>query len=257
MSSEGRPIATITPGVAIYVTALLEFVGEYILQKVGVVIERDNSDEASLDDLVAALTEDENLSSVYGKMEIKSEIERMRLEEGGEGKGGKAGKKSFKPRKLWDEKDRDEAVEGRSFGTGKRNSVSATSGTKRIPSGVATSSHERGTSIGTHNSHSTEIDHSVTTPSSSNHATFSETSSSVTSPTTSTSGASGLTRRTSTDRNWGNQIFGGKRRGSLRMSQDGGSSGGKLNQTLVQPTVGTQGLEDEEFEDVSFLLSMR
>lgn len=74
MSTDGRPIATITPGVAIYVTALLEYVAEYVLQNVARVIERDNSDEASLSDLIKALEEDEGSSFWWSKMETKAEM---------------------------------------------------------------------------------------------------------------------------------------------------------------------------------------
>lgn len=76
MSAEGRPIATITPGVSIYVTAILEFVGEYILQHIAEIIERDNSDEASLADLKAAIEEDEWMITLWRQMMTKQELEK-------------------------------------------------------------------------------------------------------------------------------------------------------------------------------------
>ncbi|KDN40419.1 hypothetical protein K437DRAFT_275711 [Tilletiaria anomala UBC 951] len=76
MSADGKPVATITPGVAIYVTTLLEFVGERILQDVSRVVERDNSDVASPRDLYAAITEDEMLSQVFKSMEVRHDFLR-------------------------------------------------------------------------------------------------------------------------------------------------------------------------------------
>lgn len=269
MSTDGRPIATITPGVAIYVTALLEFVGEYILQKVGSVIERDNSDEASLSDLVAALTEDESLAPLYNRMEIKNYVASKMKSSGSGNKKKMSG--SVKPWQVPHEDDYDEAAgTGGKFNSKRSSLISGKKnngvGTPMSTSNSGFSSHERGTSIGTHNSHNTDgNDHtslstsglnSITTGSSSNHTNLSSLHSSDLShndsPNTSaspTTSGSNLTRRPSTDRNWGGQIFGGKRRGSLRMSQDAGSSGGKLNQGgNAAPAVS---LDDEEFEDVS------
>ncbi len=71
MSAEGKPVATITAGVAIYVTTCLEVVGEKILQEAARVVERDNSDEASARDLYAALTEDEMLHQLVRAMEVR------------------------------------------------------------------------------------------------------------------------------------------------------------------------------------------
>ena len=76
MSPDGKPVATITPGVAIYVTTLLEFVGEKILQDVSRVIERDNSDEASVRDLYAAITEEEMLHHLFRTLEVRHDFAR-------------------------------------------------------------------------------------------------------------------------------------------------------------------------------------
>ncbi|SPO32615.1 uncharacterized protein UTRI_04359 [Ustilago trichophora] len=119
MSSDGRPIATVTPGVAIYVTALLEFVGEHILQNVSRVIERDNSDEASLYDLRAAITEDEQLNPLYNKLSIRQEVarridileaRRRKITEDGASRGLRSDARVVKPWHVPTEGDFDEAA---------------------------------------------------------------------------------------------------------------------------------------------------
>ncbi|KAJ1022772.1 hypothetical protein NDA18_005106 [Ustilago nuda] len=119
MSSDGRPIATVTPGVAIYVTALLEFVAQHILQNVSRVIERDNSDEASLYDLLAAITEDEQLNPLYNKMSIRQEIarrihlhqsRRRRLTQDGASRGLRSDARVVKPWHVPTERDFDQAA---------------------------------------------------------------------------------------------------------------------------------------------------
>ncbi len=125
MSNDGRPIATVTTGVAIYVTALLEFVGEHILQNVSRVIERDNSDEASLYDLRAAITEDEQLDPLYNKMAIKLQVDR-RIESlesrHGAGGGVRADARIVKPWHVPDAGDFDEAA-GPALFSSKRASI--------------------------------------------------------------------------------------------------------------------------------------
>ncbi|SAM83324.1 uncharacterized protein UBRO_05346 [Ustilago bromivora] len=119
MSSDGRPIATVTPGVSIYVTALLEFVAQHILQNVSRVIERDNSDEASLYDLLAAITEDEQLNPLYNKMSIRQEVarrihlhqaRRRRLTEDGASRGLRSDARIVKPWHVPTEGDFDQAA---------------------------------------------------------------------------------------------------------------------------------------------------
>lgn len=104
MSTDGRPIATITPGVAIYVTALLEFVAEYILQNVGKIIERDNSDEAGLSDLRKALEEDEGSVFWWNKLVTRTELESLELAEQDKAGKGRVGKPWKVPASdEWDE----------------------------------------------------------------------------------------------------------------------------------------------------------
>ncbi|SPC67884.1 uncharacterized protein UHOD_05346 [Ustilago sp. UG-2017b] len=119
MSSDGRPIATVTPGVSIYVTALLEFVAQHILKNVSRVIERDNSDEASLYDLLAAITEDEQLNPLYNKMSIRQEVarrihlhqaRRRRLTEDGASRGLRSDARIVKPWHVPTEGDFDQAA---------------------------------------------------------------------------------------------------------------------------------------------------
>uniref|UniRef100_V5F286 Uncharacterized protein n=1 Tax=Kalmanozyma brasiliensis (strain GHG001) TaxID=1365824 RepID=V5F286_KALBG len=119
MSSDGRPIATVTPGAAIYVTALLEYIGEHILQNVSRVIERDNSDEASLYDLRAAITEDEQLNPLFTKLSIRSEMarridvlesRRRKITEDGAGRGVRSDARVVKPWHVPTENDFDEAA---------------------------------------------------------------------------------------------------------------------------------------------------
>lgn len=111
MSSEGRPIATITPGVAIYVTALLEFVAEYILQNVGRVIERDNSDEAGIADLRKAMEEDEGTMYWWNKMSTKAEVVAKEREEIPNSAMGRVGK----PWKVPEASEWDEAAGRKKF----------------------------------------------------------------------------------------------------------------------------------------------
>ena len=150
MSSDGRPLATVTPGAAIYVTALLEFVGEHILQNVSRVIERDNSDEAGIYDLRAAITEDEQLNPLYSKMAIKHEVERRievlearrrKITEDGAHRGVRSDARVVKPWHVPTEGDFDEAA-GPALFSSKRASIqqppngfsSASSSSRHAPS---------------------------------------------------------------------------------------------------------------------------
>jgi hypothetical protein len=111
MSPEGRPIATITPGVAIYVTALLEFVAEYILQNVGRVIERDNSDEAGIADLRKAMEEDEGTMYWWNKMSTRQEVVTKETGEINNSAKGRVGK----PWKVPEASEWDEAAGRKKF----------------------------------------------------------------------------------------------------------------------------------------------
>ncbi|PWY98226.1 hypothetical protein BCV70DRAFT_233160 [Testicularia cyperi] len=159
MSADGRPIATITPGVAIYVTALLEFIGEHILKNVARVIERDNSDEASLYDLRAAIIEDELLFNLFNRMAMKEEVtRRIELLEGrrrkviddGSGRSGiKTDARAVKPWQVPTEHEFDEAAGPGFFSSAsaKRSSVQILP--RRASGAVSASKHERTASSST------------------------------------------------------------------------------------------------------------
>ncbi|KAN0060761.1 hypothetical protein ACQY0O_007419 [Thecaphora frezii] len=244
MSTDGRPIATITPGVAIYVTALLEFVGEHILQNVVRVIERDNSDEASLNDLKAALTEDELLAGLFNKMAIKAEIDRRielsqsrRLRRlNGSGlpddlfKGGKQEARVVKPWQVPTEKELDEAAAPTRF-SARRTSLQPVAHMSRQDS-----QHERASSSGHSYAQSGTL-----------HSDSTSASTLVHSPTTTTvTSASGsipasksvdnrpsITRRSSMDKGWSGVFGQMKRRNSLRQSSE--VSSGAYAKTLAPP----------------------
>ncbi|SPO42268.1 uncharacterized protein PSFLO_07751 [Pseudozyma flocculosa] len=242
MSNDGRPIATITPGVAIYVTALLEFVGEHVLQNVARVIERDNSDEASLYDLKAALAEDELLAGLFNKMAIKAEVERRieishgrrnrRLNGSGLpddlGKGGKGEARAVKPWQVPTENELDEAAAPARF-SARRASVQPVARGSRQDS-----HHERASSSGHSYTQgvlesSESVSHSSTNPSLSTAAT-SVTGSGSIGPAGSIDGRSGMSRRQSSDKGW-TGVFGQmKRRNSQRQSSDVAS--GSFGRTL-------------------------
>ncbi|PWN53503.1 hypothetical protein IE53DRAFT_359939 [Violaceomyces palustris] len=236
MTSDGRPIATITPGVAIYVTALLEFVGEYILQNIARVIERDNSDEASLHDLRAAITEDEALVGLYSRMAISREVQ-TRIEMGiarrsrrGNGMAGEdAGARVVKP---WhvpsDVHEFDEAAGPTRFS--RRASVQPG---PRVSSNPSSFQHERRSSAGHGTISSDRMRDSLTGGGTASPITTSAGTSSVMSHSTPMTAGSvsdqgtNPTWRSSQEKGWGNQLFGGaKRRNSLRQSSDASSAGG-------------------------------
>lgn len=242
MSRDGRPIATITPGVAIYVTALLEFVADYILQNVGRVIERDNSDEASLSDLRKAVEEDEATSYVWARLETRQDILLKETEEKQRGGGGRVGR----PWKVPDESELDEAAGRRHFS---RHSLTPSS-SAHMASVLRSSQLQNGSNTTATTSSSGYADSSkpsLRRPTSSNggasafgHDSTRE-GSNMTSPSsptvpTSASGHTNMTsmssssdgntnRRPSADKPWGG-ILAGRRRGSFRKSQDMNGSGG-------------------------------
>lgn len=222
MSAEGRPIATITPGVSIYVTALLEFVGEYILQHVAAIIERDNSDEAGLADLRAAIEEDEQMITLWRQMVVKQELEK-RLASGGRG----GARRSIRPWKVPQGDEVDEAAtdiaQWRSTGGGSTNN-------SRIMNRPGTSAsinapppswpqRDRSSSLG-HGQTASDSYHNDTF--SDSHASVTQSGSQTTNITTPSSETPPpLARRTSIEKGLSG-IFGSRRRGSFKQSQDGG-----------------------------------
>ncbi|CAO1621021.1 unnamed protein product [Parajaminaea phylloscopi] len=226
MSPEGRPIATITPGVSIYVTALLEFVGEYILQHVAQIIERDNSDEASLADLRAAIEEDESMITLWRQMVVKQELEKRMSSLAAAG----GSRRVTKPWQVPASDELDEAAGAERWNRRISNSVNsarpdtATSVNTSVPPAGWTT-NDRGGSLSGHDVSASEIHHTPDYAFSDSHANYSTTTSAARTPATSPSaegppvGAS-VRRRNSVDKGFGG-FFSGRRRGSFRASQDG------------------------------------
>lgn len=253
MSTDGRPIATVTQGVAIYVTALLEYVGQHVLQNVSRVIERDNSDEASLYDLRAAITEDEQLNPLYNKMAIKQELarridileaRRRKLTEDGARSGVRSDARVVKPWHVPTEGDFDEAA-GPTLFSAKRASV-------QQPFSTASSSrhgHAASSSIGHADSSSLRASTSTLRTSSSiaNHNTPESSSlvsstggaaaqsDSRSSPARNASGSTSrseantgsIGRRQSSDRSWSGMFGSMKRRGSFKQGSDPNGTAGR------------------------------
>ncbi len=253
MSTDGRPIATVTQGVAIYVTALLEYIGQHVLQNVSRVIERDNSDEASLYDLRAAIIEDEQLNPLYNKMAIKQELarridileaRRRKRTEDGARSGVRSDARVVKPWHVPTEGDFDEAA-GPTLFSAKRASV-------QQPLSTASSSrhgHAASSSLGHADSSSLRASTSTLRTSSSiaNHNApessslvsstggASAQSNSRSSParnasgTTSRSEAStgSIGRRQSSDRSWSGMFGSMKRRGSFKQGSDPNGTAGR------------------------------
>ncbi|KAJ1022468.1 hypothetical protein NDA16_003457 [Ustilago loliicola] len=258
MSSDGRPIATVTPGVAIYVTALLEFVGQHILQNVSRVIERDNSDEASLYDLLAAITEDEQLNPLYNKMSIRQEVarridvheaRRRKLTEDGASRGLKSDARVVKPWHVPTEGDFDEAA-GSTLFAPKRASIQHQPRSDNGFSSAASSSrhgHAASISIGHTDSLRGSISTLRTSSSFANHAadangaispggTFGKQNGAKASMglgnaarnETGASNTGSVGRRQSSERSWSG-VFGGiKRRNSFKQGSDPANSSGRL-----------------------------
>ncbi|KAE8260908.1 hypothetical protein A4X13_0g25 [Tilletia indica] len=257
MSTEGRPVATITPGVAIYVTALLEFIGEYILQGMARVIERDNSDEASLVDFRAAVTEDEALSPLYARLIVADEVKKRMdaasarrqrrtgnvSSPGGTDEFSRGVKPETRTVRPWqvpnNSEDMEEATNMRSFGRRTSALLSGPGGSGRpsTAGGSYGGIPDRGTaSVSGHGSsqdYKRESLQSVftSTASTTAHGSMGPNGSSVGGstavshgPSDSVTTTSGFVRRLSNDGK-GFGIFGGKRRGSLRQSQDVAQSG--------------------------------
>lgn len=218
MSPEGRPIATITPGVSIYVTALLEYVGEYILQHVSQIIERENSDEASLADLRSAIEEDEAMITLWRQMVVKQELEKRMA--GLALAGG-----SKRVTRPWQVPDADEL--GEAAGTTRWRGSMTTVTSPRRP-GTATSgagvpppswgSLDRGGSVSGHGHTASEVQHQTDHAFSESHASFGGQNGNTATTPTSENGAA-LQRRGSVDKSLAG-FFSGRRRGSFRSSQD-------------------------------------
>ncbi|UZJ54890.1 hypothetical protein CBS101457_004210 [Exobasidium rhododendri] len=217
MSADGRPVATITPGVSIYVTALLEFVAEHILQNVGKVIERDNSDEAGLSDLKKAMEEDESTAFWYNKMSTKKEISNKEREE--HLRGGK-GKLVGKPWKVPNASEYNEAAGRKTF---QRQSASYVG---KIPLTPTKTSQAASPLSGFSEAQSTRTPMSSTSQDSSSNRAASSMATSLshsnqmdaTNSVTTNSGFDqppALARKASTDKGW----F-GKRQSSYRASQE-------------------------------------
>lgn len=216
MSDEGRPIATITPGVSIYVCALLEYIGEHILKNLSRVIERDNSDEASLADLKAAIEEDETMVTVWRQMLVKNELEKRMSAEFAINGGSK---RSSRPWKVPDADELDQAASG--------------SNTFRAPRSKRPGTAQSVTSIPMERSSSSASGHGVdVTASTSSQYTVENASSgrgnfSPLSDATPSAGEglvsspprTKMSRRGSVDKSL-TSLFGGKKRLSLKVSQD-------------------------------------
>lgn len=225
MSTDGRPIATVTPGVAIYVTALLEFVAEYILQNVARVIERDNSDEASLGDLIKAMEEDEGTSYWWNKTESRKHIRSLDKEN-----RVKCGKVQ-KPWQVPDANEYDQAAGRKKYNRQSLNALpSATSSNAINNTGTVSSPlHDRTFSSGQLHDlrNGTGSIGGATSPTFS-HQTHTTGMTSI--PSGSTEGNT-LKRRPSTDKGG----WFGRRRGSFRSSQDLGINGLGPNGEKVIP----------------------
>lgn len=210
MSTDGRPIATITPGVAIYVTALLEFVAEYILQNVARVIERDNSDEAALGDLIKAMEEDEGTSYWWNKTDSKKHIQSLDKEN--KHKGGKV----QKPWQVPDANEYDQAAGRKKYNRQSLNALPSATSSNNINNASTVSSplHDRTFSSGQLH----DLRNAGATSPTFSHQTHTTGMTSV--PSGSTEGNT-LKRRPSTDKGG----WFGRRRGSFRSSQDLGFNG--------------------------------
>ncbi|CBQ73873.1 conserved hypothetical protein [Sporisorium reilianum SRZ2] len=266
MSTDGRPIATVTPGAAIYVTALLEYVGVHILQNVSRVIERDNSDEASLYDLRAAITEDEQLNPLFNKMAIKQELarrihilesRRRKITEDAAGRGLRSDARVVKPWHVPTAGDFDEAA-GPTLFSSKRASLQQT---LRSSDGFVSSSSRQGHAASSSLSHSDSLHGSTSTLRTSTSLANNGTdgNSGLPSPGVGSNGkqngarpSSGLGnggappeagasntasvgRRSNSDRSWSG-VFGGiKRRNSFKQGSESASTLGRL----VLPTDAT------------------
>ena len=251
MSTDGRPIATITPGVAIYVTALLEFVAEYILQNVGRVIERDNSDEAGLSDLKKAMEEDEGTAYWWAKLMTKKDIGSKEKED--QLKGGK-GRVVGKPWKVPDASEYDEAAGRKKFQRQSlsfnqnnvstprpdtANTFSAFNESRATPSGFSSSGHESRDS-------STFASNRVASSMSASHSNQTDMTSASSNASTDTHN---LTRRPSSDKGW----F-GKRRGSFRSSQDLGTGIPVAQTRVATPSDANKGEDLDGSDDFDTLI---
>ncbi|PWN39672.1 hypothetical protein IE81DRAFT_13569 [Ceraceosorus guamensis] len=256
MSSEGRPIASITPPVSIYVTALLEFVAEHVLNNVGRIIERDNSDEAGLMDLRKALEEDESCASWWDRMTTRVEMQSKEREEGESRRG------SARPWQVPDESELEEAAGRRKF---VRQSLNLSStGVPISPSfpstpRVAGQGHGRESSqpysasahghndrdFGAQSPASTSLTHGSSLPGSATAFNSAVGSTNHSVETAATSTGPTLTRRSSSDRGWGN-LLQGRRRGSFRSSQDMAAPKPSISQTSdgANPEI----VEPDDFE---------
>ncbi|GAC93835.1 hypothetical protein PHSY_001400 [Pseudozyma hubeiensis SY62] len=229
MSSDGRPVATVTPVAAIYVSALLEFVASHILQNVARVIERDNSDEASLYDLRAAITEDEQLNPLFNKLTIRQELARrigVLESRNGAGRGSRSDARVVKPWHVPDERDFDEAA-GPSLFSSKRASVQVPPVPTNSNASTSSSSrhgHAASSSLSNADSMRGSMSTLRTVSSLANHAsedsaTVSSTAQKPARPSLSTSnpgGSGSIGRRQSSERSWSG-VFGGiKRRNSFK-----------------------------------------
>lgn len=230
MSPDGRPIATVTPAAAIYVTALLEYVGVHLLQNVARVIERDNSDEASLFDLRAAIIEDEQLNPLFNKMAIRQElVRRIDLVESRQRKGTEdgAGRRIVKPWHVPDEHDFDEAA-GPTLFSSKRASMQQFQHNSNGPTSTSSSSryaHAPSNSLGSTSTlrTSSSIAHNSSELLSGVGSTAKQNAIRASASLTNASDASNtasLAHRQSSDRSWSG-VFGGiKRRNSFKQASD-------------------------------------
>lgn len=216
MSDEGRPIATITPGVSIYVTALLEFIGEHILKNISRVVERDNSDEASLIDLKAAIEEDESIVTVWRQMLVKSELEKRMIAEFALNGGSK---RTSRPWKVPDADELDQAASGSNTF---RASRSKRPGTAQSVSSVPV---ERSSSSAS--GHGVDMSPSTSSQYTGENASGGRGTFSPVSDVTASTGEgvvsspprTKMPRRGSVDKSL-TSLFGGKKRLSLKVSQD-------------------------------------
>lgn len=230
MSPDGKPVAAITPPVSIYVTALLEYVAEHILNNVGRVIERDNSDEAGLSDLRKALEEDEGCASWWDRLATRVEM-RAREAEEDQGKRGAA-----RPWKVPDESELDEAAGRKKFAR-QSLTLSGANGSPIVPNTPRSAVHGRessmansaGGSVQGHGDHDglnspvgTSMTHGSSIPGSASFTTFSGNGSIDTAATSAGGATPTLGRRASSDKGWGG-LLSGRRRGSFRGSQDLGA----------------------------------
>jgi len=281
MSPEGRPVATITPGVAIYVTALLEFVGEYILQGMARVIERDNSDEASLTDFRAAMTEDEALSHLYGRLIVADEVKKRmdaaaarRTRRGANisspngggdefSRGVRPETRASRPWQVPNSEDMEEAVNMRSFGRRTSALLSGPGSSPRPGTATGVISDRGSSSVSGHGFSQDYKRESVQSVFNSAASTAAHGSVSVGGSTAVSHGASdstatsgGFVRRLSNEgKAFG--IFGGKRRGSLRQSQDVSQSGffGKQTAQESKPKISLDSSMNPEDDFEALMMS--